>query len=121
MARGGARTGAGRKPGSLTKRTREVAEALMVEGVTPLEIMLGAARAVWTEATKGERIDLDKAAAAASIAKDAAPYVHPKLASIEHTGKDGKDLIPEASPDDVARRLAFMLASGAAAQAPTKD
>ena len=25
-------------------------------------------------------------------AKAAAPYVHPKLSAIEHTGKDGKDL-----------------------------
>lgn len=39
----------------------------------------------------------------------------------ELTGPGGAPLIPEASPDDVARRLAFMLASGAAAQAPTKD
>lgn len=30
--------------------------------------------------------DLEKAA---SFAKDAAPYIHPKLAAIEHTGKDG--------------------------------
>lgn len=121
MPVGGKRAGAGRKKGVPNKRTQAIQDAVMASGASPLDIMLGAARAVWTEATKGERIDLDKAAAAASIAKDAAPYVHPKLASIEHTGKDGKDLIPEASPDDVARRLAFMLASGAAAQAPTKD
>jgi hypothetical protein len=85
----------------------------MVEGVTPLEIMLGAARAVWAEATKGERIDLDKAAAASAIAKDAAPYVHPKLASIEHTGKDGEALIPPTDGTDLARRLLFLLQDGA--------
>jgi hypothetical protein len=38
----------------------------------------------------------------------------------EITGKDGKDLIPSTEASDVARRVAFMLATGAA-QAPTKD
>ena len=117
MALGGKRPGAGRKKGVPNKRTQAVQEAVAATGVSPLDIMLGAARAAWTEATKGERIDLDKAAAAASIAKDAAPYVHPKLASIEHTGKDGKDLIPESDPSDLARRVAFLLARGAAAPA----
>lgn len=27
----------------------------------------------------------------------------------EHTGKDGKDLIPEVSPEEIARRIAFAL------------
>jgi hypothetical protein len=30
--------------------------------------------------------DLEKAA---SFAKDAAPYMHPRLAAVEHTGEDG--------------------------------
>ena len=30
----------------------------------------------------------------------------------EHTGKDGADLIPEHSPTETARRLAFLLALG---------
>lgn len=40
MARGGARPGAGRKTGALTKRTREVAERAISTGRSPLEIML---------------------------------------------------------------------------------
>ncbi len=40
MPRGGKREGAGRKQGSLTKRTREVAERASAEGKTPLEVML---------------------------------------------------------------------------------
>lgn len=40
MARGGARPGAGRKTGALTKRTREVAERAVATGRSPLEIML---------------------------------------------------------------------------------
>ena len=40
MASGGKRVGAGRKRGSLTKRTREVAEQAMATGKTPLEVMI---------------------------------------------------------------------------------
>jgi hypothetical protein len=40
LARGGKREGAGRKVGSLTARTREVAERALAEGKAPLEVML---------------------------------------------------------------------------------
>lgn len=76
-ARGGARPGAGRKPGSLTKRTQEIAAQASAEGITPLEVMLGAMREAWDKGDKKE---------AATIAKDAAPFVHPKLAAVEHSG-----------------------------------
>lgn len=79
MARGGKREGAGRKPGSATKRTREIADKAMAEGVTPLEVMLKAMR-VHVEAQRWDE--------AAAVAKDAAPYVHPKLASVEMKGPD---------------------------------
>lgn len=78
MPSGGKREGAGRKAGSVTKRTREVADRAMSEGLTPLEYMLGILRDV--NAEPGRR---DWAA------EKAAPYVHPKLAAVEHTGKDG--------------------------------
>src|SRR5690349_15830952 len=40
MASGGKRIGAGRPPGALTKRTREIAARAMAEGKTPLEVLL---------------------------------------------------------------------------------
>lgn len=73
MARGGARPGAGRKPGSANKRTREIADAAAAEGKTPLEYLL--------EVMRGS--DPDKAFEAA---KAAAPYCHPRLSSIEANG-----------------------------------
>ncbi|MDS1142402.1 hypothetical protein RE432_18365 [Pusillimonas sp. SM2304] len=82
--RGGARPGAGRKPGSATKKTREIADKAAKDGITPLEVML---EAMISFRDAGE---LDRAA---SIAKDAAPYVHPRLAAIEHSGKDGGPLV----------------------------
>lgn len=107
MARGGARTGAGRKRGSKNKTTieRETLQAEIVaeaktSGISPLEVMLGAMRHAW---------DADDKEAAARFAKDAAPYVHPRLAAVEHTGKDGKDLMPEVSSSDVARAVLDIL------------
>ena len=47
--------------------------------------------------------------AAARFARDAAPYVHPKLAAIEHTGAGGEPLMPEASPMEVARAVLDIL------------
>jgi hypothetical protein len=75
--RGGKRQGAGRKKGATAVKTREIADRAMAEGITPLEVMLGAMRCAW------ENGDKEKAA---SHAKDAAPYMHPRLAAIEHSG-----------------------------------
>lgn len=80
MAHGGKRPGAGRKKGSTTTRTREIAEKAFEDGITPLEVMLRAMR----EHAKAQRWDK-----AAERAKDAAPYIHPRLQSLQHTGDDG--------------------------------
>jgi hypothetical protein len=80
MARGGNRKGSGRKKSSLEKKSRLIAEIAVEEGITPLEVMLRAMRA-YAESQCWDR--------ACAIAKDCAPYIHPKLASIEHSGKNG--------------------------------
>lgn len=86
--RGGARKGAGRKVGSATKKTREIADKAAESGITPLEFMLNVMR---EELISGlEPADQLKATMLRfEAAKAAAPYVHPKLASIEHTGEGG--------------------------------
>jgi hypothetical protein len=76
MARGGKREGSGRKAGSATKRTREIADAALESGLTPLEYMLGLLKD-----------DQQPLAVRLDAAKSAAPYVHPKLAAIEHKGE----------------------------------
>lgn len=73
--RGGKRAGAGRKPGSATKKTREVAERAAEEGQTPLEFML--------ETMRDLTLDFKDRAWAA---EKAAPYIHPRLAAIDHSG-----------------------------------
>jgi hypothetical protein len=83
MPRGGRREGAGRKRGSetaRTKRMRQIAAKALTESITPLEVMLAAMRKAY---------DASDMPAALEAAKAAAPYVHPRLASIEHAGPGG--------------------------------
>lgn len=80
MARGGRREGAGRKRGSVTKRTTEVAQRAVAQGLTPLEYMLRVMRN--SKAPPGRRDEMAKAAA---------PYLHPRLSSIELDLKDLSD------------------------------
>ena len=93
--RGGRRPGAGRKPGSANKQTREIAEKAMAEGITPLDVQLQTMRALWAEANAGDTFDVDKAMQACGVAKDAAPYIHPRLSSIEAAlgGEGGGPLV----------------------------
>lgn len=84
MARGGKRDGAGRPTGAANKRTREIADKAADEGITPLEFML--------QVLRDEEQGMDNRMWAA---EKAAPYVHAKLASVEHSGKDGGPLVLE--------------------------
>lgn len=103
--RGGPRPGSGRPRGSLSQKRVELTAKAVAAGITPLEVMLSSMRKLY---------DLSEFSAACGIAKDAAPYVHPRLSSIEATGKDGKDLLPEErSAVETARALAWLLTSAA--------
>lgn len=101
----GRKTG-GRKKGTPNKATAKKAAEIAKSGQTPLEFMLTTMR----NSSRPFDIRLD-------AAKSAAPYVHPKLAAIEHTGAQGKPLIPEARPSDdaFARMILLLLEKGAAA------
>jgi hypothetical protein len=82
--RGGRRPGAGRPVGSKNHRTAEIARAAAESGITPIEVMLGAMRELWAQGTPEAKRE------AAEIAKDAAPYIHPRLASIDQTIKEDR-------------------------------
>jgi len=89
--RGGRRRGAGRPAGSKNRRSAEIARSVAEEGITPIEVMLGAMRDLWAEGTPESKRE------AAEIAKDAAPYIHPRLASIDQTIREDRPfaLIPD--------------------------
>lgn len=91
--RGGARKGAGRKAGSATKKTREIADKAIAEGLSPLEFMLNLMRSQ-APAGASPEVAMDHVKAQFEAAKAAAPYVHPRLAAVEHSGKDGAPLAP---------------------------
>jgi hypothetical protein len=78
MARGGKRLGAGRKPGSVNKRSRAASAKALANGNTPLDIMLASMRQLFTEG---------KYAEAAMIAQRAAPYVHQKFTATQEPAK----------------------------------
>src|SRR3990172_10365972 len=89
---GGARPGAGRKPSIQTVRTRKDAERIAgLPGETPLDVMAGTMRALWHQANfDGDKaraaLEVEIAERACMIAKDLAPYLHPKLQSIAFDG-----------------------------------
>lgn len=75
MARGGQRPGAGRKAGSPNKATSERQAEVEASGLTPLDFMLSVLRD-----------DKQSMESRCWAAEKAAPYVHPKLASVSMDG-----------------------------------
>ena len=99
----GRKTG-GRQKGTLNKATVAQAANIAASGQTPLGYMIDLMRD--TAAPPEMRLD---------AAKAAAPYVHPKLASVQVTGKDGEDLVPrETDPGRVSLALLAILRAAAA-------
>src|SRR5262249_12303201 len=69
----------GKPKGALNKSTRAIMEAANATGQAPPEIMLEAMHKAWDAG------DIENATKYAALA---APYCHPKLQSVEHSGKD---------------------------------
>jgi len=117
MALGGARPGAGRPPGSQNKKTKEILEIAARDGITPLEVMIDNMRWFYKESLKSRQLletldryadqnetsEIDKEARAETksdtyslmlkaqdCAKDAAQYIHPRLATVNVGNKPGE-------------------------------
>lgn len=109
--RGGKRPGAGRKKGSVSKETmlrKQIAEQALASGISPLDVLLTAMRFAWD---KGDHKD------AASYAKEAAPYVHPRLASSNVSVNDKRN-IADLSTAELAAILDEERGSREGADAP---
>lgn len=76
MARGGKREKAGRPPGSINKASAAKRAEIEASGLTPLDYMLQVMRN--EENPRDVRLD---------AANKAAPFVHRRLAAIEHSGE----------------------------------
>lgn len=86
---GGSRPGAGRPRGAPNRKTRELQQAVAASGITPLDFMLSVMR--------NEAADL---AERLEAAKSAAPYVHPKLATIDVNATVSGTVVIAASQAD---------------------
>lgn len=81
MSHGGPRKGSGRKAGSPNKATQKQRDEIAASGLTPLAYLLSVLRNEGE--TEERRMD---------AAKSAAPYVHPRLASVDMTSKNDNTL-----------------------------
>lgn len=144
---GGARPGAGRKPGSKTSKTKLLAEAALAEGVTPIDVMLKNMRyyderaedfdkklsevaVLMTPqviAAGGEKVmDLLRLVQkigefrmkAQACAVDAAPYAHPRLAAMAIKVTSGDSKKP---PAEITRAMTPQLAADAYAMLNGED
>ncbi len=83
--RGGRRQGAGRKK-NIPNRANAIRERdAKSSGATPSDILLASMRLIWSLAqkTNSEKKKLQYVRVAASIAKDLAPYIHPRLSPVD--------------------------------------
>jgi hypothetical protein len=109
VSRGGARPGAGRKKGSVTKATelrQEMLARAAAEGISPLEVMMQAMREAWA-ANDHEK--------AVEYAVSAAPYVHPRLSAVKHSGDENQPVamtVTHSDADTFASRVASLIARG---------
>ena len=120
MSRGGARQGAGRKKGVPNKVTAARQAEVAASGKTPLEVMLSnmrfadeqaatlLQRLIKLETPEPDGFNLFREVSrlrqvSQDCAKDAAPYIHPRLASVEHGGN-------QAKPAQMVMRVEFVRA-----------
>lgn len=99
-----AKTG-GRRKGTPNRATATRQAAVAASGLSPLDVMLAIMR--------DEKMPV---AVRCDMAKAAAPYVHPRLASVEVKGKAEEPIavkdVSEVSELEIARRIAFVLTMG---------
>ena len=94
---GGSRSGAGRPNGSKNKASAAREKKIAASGLTPLEFMLKCMRGekIRVEGSSGSKLPRSQGYMYPNFedmkwgAAGAAPYVHPRLASVQHTGDEG--------------------------------
>lgn len=128
MAHGGKREGAGRKRGIPNKASQERQAKIAAGGETPLDVMVAGMRFHYAIATglmaesepdaKSIVAALD---AAGEFAKDAAPYVHPRLTAVEATGKNGEPLIPEDAASNRTLAMAILSLLRGSVETPAEE
>jgi hypothetical protein len=94
--RGGKRPGAGRKKNSPNRASADRERKVAASGETPLDVLLRAMRlllAFADESANDKKQREHYIRAAASVAKDVAPYIHPRLSTVEQSMRDRPEKI----------------------------
>jgi hypothetical protein len=89
--RGGRRAGAGRKPNSPNRASAAREREAALSGATPRDILLMSMRSLWAlaeENKSNKKAFAHYVRAAAAVAKDAAPFFHPKISTTEQAPSD---------------------------------
>lgn len=84
MARGGKRPNSGRKPEAMRRKQNALVADILESDMTPLAVMQ---RAMMQHVNAGNWDE------AAKQAKEIAPYVHPKLATVQHKGSSDEPVV----------------------------
>lgn len=97
MPRGGARPGAGKRKGVPNKANAERLARCQASGATPFDVLIDGMRYHHGHAKEAVKEGNHEKAVvefghAGRYAKDAAPYVHARLAAVEHSGTDGSPI-----------------------------
>jgi hypothetical protein len=89
--RGGRRAGAGRKPNVPNRASAQREREAATSGATPRDVLLMSMRSLWAladENKNNKKIFAHYIRAAAAIAKNAAPYFHPRISTTEQAPSD---------------------------------
>jgi hypothetical protein len=84
--RGGKRAGAGRKPNVPNRASAQREREAATSGATPRDVLLMSMRSLWALADQNKnnkKAFAHYVRAAAAVAKDAAPYFHPRISTVE--------------------------------------
>ena len=116
--------GAGRGKGTPNKRTQAVLAKAEEYGISPLDVMLSTMRDAWDTAAKvSDPLEkLNAKAIAVQAAKEAAPYVHARLASVESkvdATHEHRTISPDPpSPEEWERQYGGVAAATGATKGP---
>jgi hypothetical protein len=89
--RGGKRSGAGRKKNVPNRASAAREREAAASGATPRDILLMSMRCLWAlaeENKSNKKAFAHYVRAAAAVAKDAAPFFHPKISTTEQAPSD---------------------------------
>ena len=111
---GGRQPGAGRPKGRRNTFTEAEKKKALARGLSPLEVMtdlMNHSYKRWKAEARKRKPDKDvlmaKQKATLEAAEKLAPYIHPKLAAVQHTGKGGGPIqtvdLTKFSNDDLDR------------------